>query len=177
MQKMRDFQIRRALPEECARLGRLVVGAYASLPGMPRLDEQPGYYGMLLDVGKRASNPAISIFAAVSPDGRILGCVDFIADMRQYGSGGGATQISDAAGIPLLAVAPEARGAGVGKALTEYCIHLAVDNGKSKVILHTTKAMKTAWKMYEKIGFVRLNAIDFQQGTLEVCGFVLNVER
>lgn len=170
-----QYRIRRAHPGEFSRLGQLTVDVYASLPGMPKVDEQPDYYEMLLDVAKRAGNSAISIFAAVSDSGDLLGSVDFIDDMRQYGSGGTASNISDAAGIRLLAVAPECRGKGVGKALTQFCIEQALDLGKSKVILHTTRAMETAWTMYERMGFERFSEIDFKQGNLAVFGFRLTL--
>ena len=36
-------------------------------------------------------------------------------------------------------------------------------------------AMKTAWKMYEKIGFKRSEELDFMQGNLQVFGFRLDL--
>jgi ribosomal protein S18 acetylase RimI-like enzyme len=143
---------------------------------MPKLDEQPEYYNLLLNVEKRVKNPAIHVFAAVSGSGELLGSVDFIDDMKQYGSGGTASAVPNAAGIRLLAVKPQCRGMGIGKALTQHCIRRAMDLGKSKVILHTTKAMETAWKMYEKMGFERFPELDFQQRTLEVFGFRLALD-
>ncbi len=172
----RPVEIRRARPGEFEALGRLVAGVYASLPGMPGAGEQPDYYAMLLDVARRASVPALRILAAVGESGDLLGCVDFIADMAHYGSGGSASAISDAAGIRLLAVAPAARGDGIGKALTHACIQQARELDRSMVILHTTKAMAVAWTMYERMGFRRFPDIDFQQGTLAVFGFALDLK-
>jgi GNAT superfamily N-acetyltransferase len=170
------YRIRKIRPGEFSKLGQLTVDVYASLPGMPKVDEQRDYYEMLRDVAKRAGNSAISVFAAVSDSGELLGSVDFIDDMKQYRSGGTASTVSDAAGIRLLAVAPECRGKGIGKALTQFCIEQARGLGKSKVILHSTKAMETAWMMYERMGFERFSEIDFQQGNLDVFGFRLNLE-
>jgi len=172
----RTYAIRPARPEEFSRIGRLAAGAYASLPGMPTTEEQPEYYGMLLDVAKRASNPALQVIAAVSDSGEVLGCVDLIADMKHYGSGGTARSVPEAAGMRLLAVDPGARGMGLGKALTRFCIDRARALGRSRLILHTTRAMETAWAMYEKLGFQRFPEIDFQQGKLEVFGFALKLE-
>lgn len=70
---------------------------------------------------------------------------------------------------------PKARGAGVGKALTWFCVQQARDLGRSRVILHTTRAMETAWKMYERIGFERLPELDFKQGSLDILGFKLEI--
>lgn len=173
----RKYTIREARPEEFSRVGELVASAYASLPGMPSPDEQPEYYRMLRDVAKRASNSSIHVFAAVSDSGEVLGSVDFIDDMKQYGSGGTAGSIPDAVGVRLLAVGPGYRGLGLGKALTLFCIARATELRKSRLILHTTRAMETAWAMYEKIGFERFPEIDFMQGKLEVFGFQLNPAR
>jgi GNAT superfamily N-acetyltransferase len=169
----RPYEIRLARPEELAALGILVADAYAALPGMPTPEEQPGYYAMVRDAPARTRNPAIHVVAAVEPDGELLGSADFISDMAHYGSGGTATRRADAAGIRLLAVAPRARGQGVGKALTRDCIERARTLGRSSVVLHTTRAMETAWRMYEQLGFRRSPDLDFRQGSLEVFGFEL----
>lgn len=170
-----QHRIREALPEEFTALGRLLVDAYERLPGMPTPDEQPAYYERLRDVAKRAANPAIHVYAAVTEAGELLGSVDFIDDMAQYGSGGSAGSVPDAAGIRLLAVKPECRGQGIGKALTRFCIERARALGKARVVLHTTRAMQEAWAMYEGLGFERFPEIDFRQGKLEVFGFSLGL--
>lgn len=167
--------IRPASADEFDAVGELIATAYAGLPGMARPDEQPDYYRMLRDVGARARNPAITVFAAVGPGGALMGSVDFISDVKHYGSGGTASTVPDAAGIRLLAVKPEYRGAGVGKALTQHCIERARALGRARVILHTTRAMQTAWAMYERMGFRRDERIDFRQGNLEVFGFRLEL--
>ncbi len=168
-----NYSIRDANPTEFSLLGELTVDVYSSLRGMPSVGEQPDYYGVLRDVARRAHPPATRVFTAVSDSGELLGTVNFFADMRQYGSA--ASSISNAAGIRYLAVKPERRGSGIGRSLTVYCISLAHELGKSAVILHTTKAMPTAWAMYERMGFQRCAEIDFQQGSLEVFGFRLDL--
>ncbi len=171
----RGFHVRQARPEELAALGRLVADSYAALPGMPGPEEQTAYYAMVRDAAARARNPAIRILAAVTLDGELLGSADLIEDMAHYGSGGTASMRVDAAGIRLLAVAPAARGRGVGKALTRHCIEHAQALGRSSVVLHTTRAMETAWGLYEQLGFQRAPDLDFRQGALEVFGFELKL--
>ena len=166
------MQIREALPGEHARLGALVADAYAALPDMPGPDEQPAYYAMLRDAAARAKNPAIHVLAAVSDDGQIAGAVDFIDDLAHYGAGSVAT-IPNACGIRLLAVAPAHRGRGLGEELTRACLARARALGRAQVILHTTRAMRTAWALYERLGFARAPELDFRQRTLEVFGFRL----
>lgn len=169
--------IREVRPEEFASVGALLVTAYESLPGMPKADELPAYYAMLRDVVKRAGNPAIRVFAAESAPGEIVGSVDFIDDLKHYGASTAVRTIPNGAGIRLLAVKPEARGMGVGKALTQFCIERARQLGRSQVVLHTTRVMQTAWAMYERLGFQRFPEIDFQQGSLEVFGFRMQLTR
>jgi ribosomal protein S18 acetylase RimI-like enzyme len=95
----------------------------------------------------------------------------YFADMSQYGAEGAATQERDASGIRLLGVAQASRGVGVGRALTLACIELARGRGHSQVVLHTTRAMATAWTMYERLGFARSEDLDFSQQALQVFGF------
>ncbi len=57
--------------------------------------------------------------------------------------------------IRLLAVAPNARGQGVGKALVYECIRRARNAGATAITLHTTDIMQTAMRLYEYIGFRR----------------------
>lgn len=167
--------IRNAQPEEFATAGQLLVQVYSQLEGFPKEDEQPAYYNMLRNVGDLTAKPDTEMFVAVSPAGDIDGAVVFFGNMQYYGSGGTATQEKNAAGFRLLAVNPNARGAGIGKLLTAHCILRARELKLQQVIIHTTKAMAVAWKMYEKSGFVRSEDLDFMQGQLPVFGFRLKL--
>jgi GNAT superfamily N-acetyltransferase len=63
--------------------------------------------------------------------------------------------------VRLLAVAPEARGQGIGPALMKECIRRARRLGVVCLNLHTTDMMQVAMRMYERMGFVRAPALDF----------------
>jgi GNAT superfamily N-acetyltransferase len=63
--------------------------------------------------------------------------------------------------VRLLAVAPEARGQGIGTALMKECIRRARRLGAACLNLHTTDMMKVAMRMYERMGFVRVPELDF----------------
>lgn len=165
------FTIRNAAPEEFAAIGSLMTVVYAQLEGFPKPDEQPDYYKMLAHVGDFVYKPGTDIIVAISPDDHIAGAVVFFSDVKYYGSGGTATKELNAAGFRLLAVDPFARGQGIGKLLTNECITRAKNKGLHQMIIHTTKAMQTAWKMYESLGFKRLQDLDFMQGELPVYGF------
>ncbi|RNI23424.1 GNAT family N-acetyltransferase [Rufibacter latericius] len=172
-----SYLIRNADPSEFTALGQLMVRVYSQLEGFPKPDEQPAYYQMLSNIGDFTQHPDVEILVAVSEKGTINGGVVFFRDLQSYGSGGTATQEKNAAGFRLLAVPPEARGLGIGKALTQECIQRAKDLQLSQVIIHSTKAMQTAWKMYEKLGFRRSEDLDFLQGDLPVFGFRLHLKK
>jgi ribosomal protein S18 acetylase RimI-like enzyme len=60
---------------------------------------------------------------------------------------------SDWASIRLLAVLPEYRGRGIGKALTQTCIERAKRDGAEVIGLYTSELMVTAREMYAQLGF------------------------
>jgi GNAT superfamily N-acetyltransferase len=63
--------------------------------------------------------------------------------------------------VRLLAVAPDARGQGIGTALMKECIRRARRMGAVCLNLHTTDMMRVAMRMYERMGFVRAPELDF----------------
>ena len=65
------------------------------------------------------------------------------------------------AGIRLLAVHPDYRGQGIGRALMEECIRRCRERGTKTLGLHTTELMKVAREMYERMGFKRTHEFDF----------------
>lgn len=166
-----NYIIRPAKPEEFEELGKLMHRVYSLLEGFPTEAEQPNYYLMLLHIGELTKKPNTELWVAVFPEGKLAGGVVYISDMQFYGSGGTATQEKNASGFRLLAVDPELRGKGIGKLLVEKCIQKAKENNHAQVIIHSTKAMQVAWKMYERMGFVRSEDLDFMQGELAVFGF------
>lgn len=167
---IRDIQ-----PEEFEALGNIMVDVYSRLGGFPSPEEQPKYYEMLQNIGQLTKKPDTRVLVALSEEDEILGGVVYFSDMKQYGSGGTATKEQGASGIRLLAVSPDARKQGIGKALTFHCIDLAQQSNNNQIILHTTKSMQVAWKMYEKLGFERSEDLDFKQADLPVYGFRLHL--
>jgi len=168
-----EYIVRNAKPEEFEQIGKLMVRVYSQLEGFPKQDEQPAYYKMLANIGELTNKPETELLVAVSIDNKMAGGVVYFGDMQYYGSGGTATQEKNAAGFRLLAVDPSARGKGIGKLLTNECIRKAKEKQLSQVIIHSTKAMQTARKMYEGMGFKRSEDLDFLQGELPVFGFRL----
>lgn len=53
----------------------------------------------------------------------------------------------------MLVVEPQARGAGIGRALAQECIDRAIRDGADVFALHTSPIMSIALPMYERMGF------------------------
>jgi len=171
--KKPNFIIREANPNEFDEVGKLMVNVYSKLDGFPSKEEQPSYYEKLLNVGELTKNSKIKLLVASTLNNEIAGAVVYFSDMKYYGSGGTATSEKNAAGFRLLAVNFNARGNGIGKLLTNECIKIAGNEHQNQLIIHSTKAMQIAWKMYEKMGFKRSEDLDFMQEKLHVFGFRL----
>lgn len=79
--------------------------------------------------------------------------------------------------VRLLAVAPAARGQGIGAALARECVRRARQSGATALTLHTTYMMHVATRMYERMGFVRAPELDFHPAKdLTVKGYRLNLD-
>ena len=167
------FTIREIFSDEFETFGQSLLGAYSQLQDFPGREEHPDYYHMLINIRDFTEIRETNIFVAVSSKKRLLGGVVRIGDMVDYGAGGVATEVKNATGIRFLWVSPEARGLGIGKALTNACIQLARDEGQSQVILHTIDAMKVAWRLYQGMGFERAQDLDFTKDGLPISGFRL----
>lgn len=66
--------------------------------------------------------------------------------------------------IRMLAVRPECRGLGVGKALTEECVRRARRDGAAIIALHTSRLLRVAVTMYERLGFSYLRESNTRGG-------------
>lgn len=58
--------------------------------------------------------------------------------------------------LAKLAVDREARGAGLGRRLSEFAIDRARELGATRVALVSSTKLATALRLYEKMGFVRM---------------------
>lgn len=90
--------------------------------------------------------------------GRIVGCATFYP--REY-PGEDRPCPPDWAGIRLLAVHPDARGLGIGRALMEECLRRCRQRSVATLVLHTTEVMTVARGMYERMGFTQMPELDF----------------
>jgi GNAT superfamily N-acetyltransferase len=168
-----EYLVREANPDEFKEIGELMTKVYSQLKGFPGRNEQPDYYKMLINIGRFTEKPKTKLLIAICTNGKIAGGVVYFGDMKYYGSGGSASEERNGAGFRLLAVDPNLRGKGIGKILIKACIQMAKEDKQGQMIIHSTKTMQTAWKMYENMGFKRSLDLDFMQGDLQVFGFRL----
>ena len=63
--------------------------------------------------------------------------------------------------VRLLAVVPSARGSGIGAALMDECVRRVRNLGSKVLALHTMETMRTAKRLYARMGFVRTPELDF----------------
>jgi len=141
--------IRDALRDELAEIGEIRVNAYLA-DGY--LSPDSGYAPRLRELGSDAAPVLVATDGPV-----IIGTVM----LQTWPNGGQLLQGPDEAEMRALAVRPEARGRGVGRALVDAVIKRAAEVGVRHLLLLTQPEMKTAHRIYEEAGFARLPDRDF----------------
>jgi ribosomal protein S18 acetylase RimI-like enzyme len=136
--------IRRAAPDDYAAIGALTEDAYEEF-----LDDPEDHYrAALRDAAKR--DREAELWAAVDDDG-LVGTATYCplgSPWRELGS-------DDEAEFRMLAVSPKARGRGVGEALVRHCEARATADGATRMVLSTLDQMKSAHRIYERLGYRR----------------------
>src|SRR5258707_3114955 len=156
---MTEPHMRDARAEDQAAIREVTLAAYQEYAAvMP-----PGAW-------ERYRDSFLETLADVKPAGQIVaeqgGTI--VGTVLLYPAGmavtppGGATFTLPSPGIRLLAVAPAARGQGIGAALVRECMRRARQAGAGAVTLHTTDMMQVAMGLYERMGFVRTTELDFE---------------
>ncbi len=148
-----DFEIRPPRPDEYAAAGAVTVEAY-EVDG--HLDGDVGYDKELRDIARRAELAEVLI--AVDGKGDVLGTVTIVASGSRY------AEISRDGELEfrMLAVTPKARGRGVGEALTRAVLDRAKTLGLARVVLSSLADMRSAHRLYERLGFTRLPERDWR---------------
>lgn len=134
-------------PAEIEAVGLLTEAAYEHDDWL--LGAEDGYRDLLRDAVGRARDAELAV--ALDDDETLLGTVTFCragtpwAEVSQPGE----------AEFRMLAVAPEARGRGVGQTLTAWCLDRARVEGCTAIVLSTLPMMAAAHRLYERLGFAR----------------------
>ena len=95
-------------------------------------------------------------------DGRVAGTVTFYANASSEGMG----LPQGWAGFRRLAVHPEMRGRGVGRALTAACVEAARRLAAPTVGIHTAPFMTSARSIYDRLGFRRCPEYDLRAAAI-----------
>lgn len=140
------MQVRPARPDELAAVGALTLEAYVA-DGF--LTHDDAYAAELLAAEGRVDGAELLV--AVDADGRLLGTVTYC----RHGSPWAEVSRPGEAEFRMLAVAPAGRGRGIGTALSQWCVERAREQGCSGVALSSMPQMRSAHRIYERLGFVR----------------------
>ena len=142
--------IRAVRPAEYDAVGELTARVY--------LDEgygSPQYEARLRDVAGRDASAHVLVAVL---DERVIGAVT----LAPYGSDWAEAAEPGNAVIRMLAVSPDARGAGTGEALVRACVDLARAEKCVRIKLSTEPTMTAAHRLYDRIGFVRAPSDDWE---------------
>jgi GNAT superfamily N-acetyltransferase len=146
-----DVSIRPARDDELDEVAALLVDAYAEYAARMSPD---AWASFAQDIGNVRGRMIEADVVVAEREGRFVGSVTLFT--RHRGVRGGTV------GVRLLAVRPDARGTGVGRALMEYAIEHARAERQDRVVLSTTQEMESARDLYEKLGFTREAALDHE---------------
>jgi ribosomal protein S18 acetylase RimI-like enzyme len=138
--------IRLAQPTEYDEVGELTAEAYAVDGFIPAGSD----YGLTL---RNAADRAAKAELWVAADGTdLLGTVTFCVPGSVYGE---IAQPGEGE-FRMLGVSDKARGRGIGTALSMHCVDRSRELGFQRVVLSSARAMTTAHRLYERLGFTRL---------------------
>ena len=147
--------IRNANPEELDEVKLLLKTSYLEYENSFPPESWKSYLDNIVDIRSRLG---ISELIVAELNGLIVGAVTLYMDASQ--------SIHEEwpkgwAGIRLLAVHPEYRDKGIGRALMEECISRCRAQDIKTIGIHTAEIMSVAYKMYESMNFVRTPEYDF----------------
>ncbi|SNS03517.1 N-acetylglutamate synthase, GNAT family [Geodermatophilus pulveris] len=115
----------------------------------------PEYGEELRDVAGRADRAELLV--ARDDAGRVVGSVALVL----AGDFGEVTESDAEAAFRMLVVDPAVQGRGLGALLVAACVERARSAGKRRVVLSTDRRMRTAQRLYARMGFARLPERDW----------------
>jgi ribosomal protein S18 acetylase RimI-like enzyme len=152
-----SFLLRDATPADFGAIADITHAAYSEYGRIMA----PAAWAGLREAVAAALITAEDVQRIVAVDGdRVIGSVMLFAPSSDAYQG--AASQATWPELRLLAVAEEARGRGVGRALVQECMKRALAMGASEIGLHTSQSMQVATKLYTDLGFERVPEFDFQ---------------
>ena len=142
--QMFNFHLRNYTDRDAAHINELAVTAFEQFRS-----EYSDWPAMQAGLRRMSALAEIGEIIVAEWQDRIIGAVAYIPP------GGPKATFFDQPWpiIRMLIVAPDARGGGTGRALSEECIERARQDGSHVIALHTSPIMKVALPMYLRMGF------------------------
>jgi ribosomal protein S18 acetylase RimI-like enzyme len=157
-------EVRRARGEELAAAGEVVAAAYLS-----DLKVSDWYAGRLRDAASRAEHAAVLV-AVDTADGSVLGSLTYAPAGNRYAQLASPGECE----IRMLGVRPDVRGRGIGELLVRAAMAQGVADGANRMVLSTQPEMRSAHRLYERLGFTRRPDLDWvpeQDRTVQLIGY------
>ena len=149
------LRIRDARVDELDQVALLIHDAYLEYQASFPPEAWESYARDMMDVRGRLDSSELIV---VEHAGGLVGAVTFYPNASQSEQEGWPPGWT---GVRLLAVHPDARGLGIGRALMDECLRRSRQRAAGTLGLHTTELMAVARGMYERMGFVRVPEFDF----------------
>ena len=146
------MRIRRARPEDLAAAGEVTLAAYADFTE----GDVDDYVEHLRDTARRDREAEVWV-ATRDDSGDVIGTVTICPDgspWREISKPGEGE-------FRMLAVAPAARGQGIGAALVDLVVNRFRRDGAPAIVMSTLPVMTSAHRIYEAVGFVRAPDLDW----------------
>ncbi|KAM3100861.1 GNAT family N-acetyltransferase [Phormidesmis sp. 146-35] len=138
--------VRDALIQEFNDVASLSVEAYREYSHALTSDNWKTMQANLLNVAEIAKQGRLMVAQQDQAlVGSVIYCPPGTSDSRLFHVGW--------ASLRMLAVLPQYRGLGIGRQLSQECIHRAKQDKAEVVGLHTSELMVAARRMYEGLGF------------------------
>jgi len=152
-----EILIRVAEPADRARIAELTTLAYREYA----TSMEPSAWAALEEALQASLENDVGVTRIVAElDGTIVGSAAlYEPGAEAYGSLASRAHWPE---VRLVAVAPSARGRGVARMLVSECARRARAAGATTLGLHTSRSMRAAQRLYERMGFVRDPEHDFQ---------------
>jgi ribosomal protein S18 acetylase RimI-like enzyme len=140
------MRLRRARPKDLEAIGEVTVAAYAEFAE----GDVDDYASVLRDTPRRDREAEVWV-ATPDDSEEILGTVTICPE----GSAWREVAEPGEGEFRMLAVAPEARGQGVGAAVVGLVVERFRSQGSPRIVMSTQPGMLAAQHIYEAAGFVR----------------------
>ncbi|MCV2394050.1 GNAT family N-acetyltransferase [Actinotalea sp. M2MS4P-6] len=149
------IEVRAARPEDVAAAGEVCVAAYVTDGHVPA-----GHW-YTAELGDAATRAAEADLLVAVEDGTVVGT------LTRAPAGTPWAEVAEPGEheLRMLAVAPVARGRGVGEALVRSALDRARGDGAARVVLTTVEFMGTAQRLYARLGLRRAPDRDWRVET------------